>query len=510
MSSTGGGLDLLEEVGRFFNKTRISDYGAFVQLLVRRFEEFSLRSAPLGPIYRVYSRGAKQGGDELKEQWKIAEKVSLVRRGKRKTHDGTLTDIEPQPGFPIQDLGDIVGLTVVCIFPSDISVVMAYVEESVSHGELLQFDSEPKKDGGYYAHHYVLGLPDSRFRDSYRCEVQIKTILHDAWSAKTHDLTYKPEAELDNRMKRQMNHLGDALNAIDQLSELLKDLITERWKVDDVRKDAARAGVLLRLREVKRPADRSKARQFDAILDELVAKQDALRIAPRFNSEIDTILGQIKSFLGGGPHNFDSCRMMAALACMRKDNDLDNAALDSIERWVTSASDIESKYDALLFHGLVLFCFGRLEEAISATKEALRAAEGRDTAAARAAGNLAYFHAEIGGSELGNRLNAMAEARNYVSLSDAAMSRAEAGRTVDKGLSPEELETLDRAWRADRAKLKDTKGTVLIAFGESPEEVREGLRLCTEAKAEDPYGDVAEAFFVIHERRAFRRILSWK
>jgi len=508
MTSAGIGLDLTEEVDRLLSRPRTLDYQNLVKVLTIRFEEFALRSAPLSPIYRVYSRASKQGGDELKERWKIAEKVSLIRMGKRKNRDGSLRDVTPKPAFPIQDLGDIVGLTVVCIFPSDISVVMRCVEDLVSRGELLQFESEPKTEGGYYAHHFVLGLPQSPFGRAYRCEVQVKTILHDAWSAKTHDLTYKPEAELDERMKLQMDHLGDALNAIDRMSEVLKTLITERWKVDHVRKNAAGTALLLRLREVKRPTDPQKAQQFDDILNELEANREALSTASR--TQVDEIVARIQSFVAGGPDNYDSCRMISALACMRTDNDLDNLALYHIERWV-AAAEPPSKYDSLLFQGLVLFCFSRLEEAIVATKEALRIAQesGNDRCIAQAAGNLAYWFAELGPSELGRRLNAAPEARGFVQLYEEAIRRADAKPTDDGDLSADQRAMRERIKQADRAKLKDTTGIVSIAFGESAVEVREGLRLCTEARAEDPYRDVADAYFEIHERRAFRRLLTW-
>jgi multiple sugar transport system substrate-binding protein len=58
------------------------------------------------------------------------------------------------------------------------------------------------------------------------------------------------------------------------------------------------------------------------------------------------------------------------------------------------------------------------------------------------------------------------------------------------------------------AVIEDTEGLVAIAFGKTAAEVREGLRKCSESLKASPEREVAESFYEIHERRAWRRLLQ--
>jgi len=70
--------------------------------------------------------------------------------------------------------------------------------------------------------------------------VQIKTMLHDAWAAKGHDLNYKPHGKTDKRLSRMMQLFGDALESIEVQSEVLRNLIHERWNAEHSRRQLAR------------------------------------------------------------------------------------------------------------------------------------------------------------------------------------------------------------------------------------------------------------------------------
>lgn len=91
-------------------------------------------------------------------------------------------------------------------------------------------DGHVSKDG-YHAHHMVFLSDEAKHADLH-CEVQVKTMLHDAWAAKTHDLNYKPQGQTDKRLSRMMQVFGDALEFIEVQSELLRHLIHERWNTE--------------------------------------------------------------------------------------------------------------------------------------------------------------------------------------------------------------------------------------------------------------------------------------
>jgi hypothetical protein len=60
----------------------------------------------------------------------------------------------------------------------------------------------------------------------------------------------------------------------------------------------------------------------------------------------------------------------------------------------------------------------------------------------------------------------------------------------------------------------DTLGAVEIMCGENEDEVRNGYEICKEANKQlsqdHPLKEVADAYFRLHERRAFRRLLEWE
>jgi ppGpp synthetase/RelA/SpoT-type nucleotidyltranferase len=168
---------------------------SLVHTLERKLDTFDA----LGRIYRIYSRSDKQSGEIFKDAWKIMYKVNKER--------------SKNPDFRIHEVGDIIGLTVVVPYPSDIDFVRHCIDEAIERDEFLSFLNsneqgttvygEKKDDRGYHAYHYQLGINLSEYENA-RCELQIKTLLHDAWGAKTHDLTYKPAGEVDERLRIQI------------------------------------------------------------------------------------------------------------------------------------------------------------------------------------------------------------------------------------------------------------------------------------------------------------------
>jgi hypothetical protein len=75
-------------------------------------------------------------------------------------------------------------------------------------------------------------------------------------------------------------------------------------------------------------------------------------------------------------------------------------------------------------------------------------------------------------------------------------------------------EALEAAGDDQKHKYLDTLGAIEIACGRTEEEdIRSGLRRCQAAleavDTQSPERPVAEAFFSLHERRAFRRLLGW-
>lgn len=469
----------IEDVSEFL-KIRRDEYITCLDLMKNRIRELMFLPDAEGKIYRVYSRGEKQRNQEFKEDWKIAKVVNEIRKGNKEKK------VPAKPNFPIQDLGDIIALTIVCVYNSDKDVVVGLVKSEIKQKKFIKHHGGPKKEGGYYAYHFVLGLTQCK---GIRCEVQIKTLLHDAWVAKTHDLTFKPQGELDNRLKEQMEILGDTLASIDQQSELIRSMIQEKWFFDKKRKEAAKHVTLLSLKHEKPPEKKAKAKVYKEILKDLEKNEAIYRETEFGSSQLSKILSKIDSFADDGNYDAYSCHMLANLVCMRRKNDLDNLMVDALDRWIAGSSSTIETVTAVGIKGLSLFCLGRIEEAIQVTKKALKLAQRNDVKkwVILGKGNIAYFLSELADTPVGNKLNAEKNARKYI---NEALKEA-------KGTE-------------DEASLKDTLGVVLISFGKTEKDVRQGLQMCKEAFDQNPNKEVATLYFEIHERRAFHQILKWQ
>jgi putative GTP pyrophosphokinase len=152
-----------------------------------------------------------------KEGIKIA---SLERRVKSK--DSFLDKIERKRyENPLEEITDIAGVRVVCLFEIDVEIIgflirnLFDVKASESKTELLGFDKM-----GYQGDHYVvsLGLGPRRFSGpryddlvGYKCEIQVRTILQDAWAQLSHHLVYKSEASVPDPVKRKLNNVTSLL-----------------------------------------------------------------------------------------------------------------------------------------------------------------------------------------------------------------------------------------------------------------------------------------------------------
>ncbi|HMG47949.1 MAG TPA: hypothetical protein VK614_10875 [Allosphingosinicella sp.] len=189
--------------------------GAYVELIdevhqVARGIETELGNSV---ILRVYSRADKQGGQKLKDVAKIADAI-----------EGAVTE------NALRELDDIVGLTIVVQYPDQLDIVADRLTSALAPIQIEQID---RKDlsGAYYAKHVTYRSARTPHQ-GLRCEVQCKTMLHDAWAAKMHDLTYKPQGTMDPRLKRLVEAISTTLEGLEQQSQIARDIIVARQNVE--------------------------------------------------------------------------------------------------------------------------------------------------------------------------------------------------------------------------------------------------------------------------------------
>jgi len=206
-----------------FKRTYGPQYRRLLKTIENLFNGIGERDARArGKIRAVYGRAEKQGGDDFKSSVKIAKKLAQWR--------------VDEPSTQIKDIHDIVGLTVVVYYADYIDQLIEIVLPALADERIVPFKAHGKnpsyhRDFGYHATHLIL-ISEHPAHADLKVEVQFKTMLHDAWGAKTHDLTYKPKGAVNPRIKRLMESLGDSLQAIEIQSETLRAMVSEQGVID--------------------------------------------------------------------------------------------------------------------------------------------------------------------------------------------------------------------------------------------------------------------------------------
>lgn len=407
-------------------------------------------------IHRVASRADYQGiGREFKTTKSVEKKIEQKKRDNK--------------GYSLKDLEDIVGLRIVCFYPSDIGTVTQYIRQLNKRDLLVIRDESKEYESGYRGHHFVVTLADAALRE-IKCEIQVVTMLFEAWACKTHPLTYKgTDKKSEHRKHAQL--LADALKVADEHSEFLKQLATRERELDERRKNAARTRFASSIIPKVRITESGSARQqTDRIAEHIMQNEADLRYG-----DVRKVIDQIQKCKDKYGITPGLCNAAALLASLRDDNDLDWFAMDFAQALVDNAPEDRRWYRHL--KELVCFCCGELEEAIAEAQIALTEAEavGDTELALLSRNNISYFIAETGDS------------------SQEHYARECIEKVVGEDKRPEFL---------------DTYGYVLITFGQTVEEIEEGLSACRDACAQDPSPEVAKQFLYIHEKKAHEQIVE--
>src|SRR5262249_43068264 len=119
---------------------------------------------------------------------------------------------------PLSDIHDFAGVRVVCQFTPDLDVIdklireLFDVHETVDKSASLGFDKT-----GYQGTHYIVTLGPNHRGARYdglaelKSEIQVRTILQDAWAQISHSLDYKSEASVPERERRELYNVSSLL-----------------------------------------------------------------------------------------------------------------------------------------------------------------------------------------------------------------------------------------------------------------------------------------------------------
>lgn len=137
---------------------------------------------------------------------------------------------------PFKAIEDIAGVRVVCLYRSDLGRLGDLIFEEF---RVVRADTSRTQTGtpfGYSSDHYIIKLSKKcrgpRYDDikELKCEIQVRTLLMDAWASVSHHLEYKQELDIPRDLRRDFDALAGLFYVADTHFEIFKDGIIESRK----------------------------------------------------------------------------------------------------------------------------------------------------------------------------------------------------------------------------------------------------------------------------------------
>lgn len=151
---------------------------------------------------------------------------------------------------PFDELTDLAGVRVVCLYRSDIEKVAEIIRsEFVIAEDVDKLDELRVDQFGYGARHFIVRLgktsSGARYDDLKQlpCEVQVRTVVQDAWAIIEHHLVYKRESQVPTQLQRKLNSLAGLFETVDDQFEHIRE--EREAYLAEVRGSVAKPGTFL-------------------------------------------------------------------------------------------------------------------------------------------------------------------------------------------------------------------------------------------------------------------------
>lgn len=162
---------------------------------------------------------------------------SLIKQAEIKTHSITgrvktlesFLDKVESKGYddPFTQVEDFVGCRIVCLFFSDLEPVASLIRDNfLVVKEENKIESQSVEQFGYMSVHFIVMLDQRYAGPRYAglhqtvAEIQIRTILMDAWANVAHHLDYKGEASVPSELRKDFFALSGLFYVADRHFEL--------------------------------------------------------------------------------------------------------------------------------------------------------------------------------------------------------------------------------------------------------------------------------------------------
>lgn len=186
-------------------------------------------------------------------------------------------------------LTDMMGIRMICAFLEDINIAVEQLKKIFDIKEVeIKGSNNNFKEFGYESVHVLIKIPneiklkvEKKFKgldnldDDLVCEIQIRTILQDAWAEVEHELIYKTEFNpFDIPLRRKLASINASLTLADITFQEIRDYQNKLQKELDERR-------------------RSFYNMADGLLNEKPAEEgseDISRVSPYVQGTIDELL----------------------------------------------------------------------------------------------------------------------------------------------------------------------------------------------------------------------------
>ncbi len=187
------------------------------------------------PEYELFIAGMKNLVSQL-----VKKEDVVTIEARVKTADSFKEKIEREGKNyqdPLKQITDLAGIRIITYRLSDIETVKKVIEDNFTIDSSNSEDKTKRKDPdkfGYLSVHYVIThsterekLPEYSNFVSFKCEVQIRTVLQHAWAAIDHKLRYKSKDDIPEELLRPLYRMRALLEVADEQFEASFKHITE-------------------------------------------------------------------------------------------------------------------------------------------------------------------------------------------------------------------------------------------------------------------------------------------
>ena len=192
----------------------------------REFERIRPRYKELEKLVVQYLKDALHDRDLDKQVHRgVTSRVKKIDSFRNKVIDREYTN-------PLDETTDLLGVRIVCLYPSVLQDIHTVIRKTFN---VLRYEDKGKSAEPevwrYSSVHYDCTLHDHSSGHNHDAvkglvfEIQVRTILQDAWATVEHQLGYKPEQKIPDELKREFSALAGLFHVADERFQFIADQV---------------------------------------------------------------------------------------------------------------------------------------------------------------------------------------------------------------------------------------------------------------------------------------------